>query len=159
MHSRVREFVEMAEEQYGLTVDPVEFPEKGTPTAADAAEAVECPIGAIVNSLVFSVGGELVLCLTSGAETVDESALAAWAGVDEAAVSIADPEQVREATGWAIGAVPPIGHETDLKTLFDPSLLDFDRVWAAAGTSTSMWAIEPNRLRDVVGAEAVEFTV
>lgn len=153
------EFVETAEERYGLTIDPVEFPKKGTPTAADAAEAVDCPIGAIVNSLVFTVGDEPVLCLTSGAETVDESALAAWAAIDEAAVSIADPEQVRAATGWAVGGVPPLCHDSDLTTLFDPSLCDFARVWAAAGTSTSMWSIEPNRLQATAEAKTVDFVV
>ena len=158
MHARVAEFVETAEERYGLRIEPVEFPEKGTPTAADAAEAVECEIGQIVNSLVFAIDGEPVLCLTSGAERVDEGALAAWADVDEAAVSMASPELVREATGWAIGGVPPICHATDLATLLDPALLEYDTVWAAAGTPTSMWEIDPERLREVAGAEVVPFT-
>lgn len=158
MHGRVAEFADIAEERYGLSIDPVEFPEKGTPTAADAAEAVGCEIEQIVKSLVLSVDGDPVLCLTSGAERVDEAALAAWAGVDESAVSMADPEDVREATGWAIGGVPPICHETDLTTLLDPALLDCESVWAAAGTPTSMWDIEPERLRDAAGAEVAPFT-
>jgi prolyl-tRNA editing enzyme YbaK/EbsC (Cys-tRNA(Pro) deacylase) len=169
MHARVTEFAEVAEERYGLAVDPVEFPEEGTPTAADAAEAVDCEIGQIVNSLVFDVGGspaqgagedggDAVLCLTSGAERVDEAAIAEWAGVDAEDVSMASPDLVREATGWAIGGVPPICHETDLPTLFDPALLEYDTVWAAAGTPTSMWSIAPERLRETADAEAVTFT-
>jgi len=158
MHARVTEFAELAEERYGLAVDPVEFPEEGTPTAADAAEAVDCEIGQIVNSLVFDVNGNAVLCLTSGAERVDEAAIAAWAGVDADDVSMASPELVREATGWAIGGVPPICHESDLPTLFDPALLEYDTVWAAAGTPTSMWSIEPERLRETADGEAVAFT-
>ena len=158
MHARVAEFVDRAEDRYGLTVDPVEFPEEGTPTAADAAAAVDCPVGAVVNSLVFAVDDRPVLCLTSGAERVDESALAAWAGVDADAVAMADPERVREATGWAIGGVPPLCHDRSLPTLFDPSLRSFDRVWAAAGTPTSMWSVDPERLRDLADAEAVAFT-
>ena len=158
MHARVTEFVETAEERYDLAVDPVEFPEKGTPTAADAAEAVDCDIAQIVNSLVFEVDGSPVLCLMSGANRVSEAKLAAWAGVEESAVGMADPELVREATGWAIGGVPPICHETELRTLFDPALTTFDRVWAAAGTPTSMWASDPERLRDLADAELADVT-
>ncbi len=191
MHERVGEFVGIAAERYGLTVEPIEFPEKGTPTAADAAEAVDCEIGQIVNSLVFSVegspasrggedggspasrGGEdggspasrageddghPVLCLTSGANRVSEAAIADWAGVDASAVSMASPELVREATGWAIGGVPPICHDTDLPTIFDPALLEFETVWAAAGTPTSMWSVEPERLRALAEAETVDVT-
>lgn len=158
MHARVTEFTETAAEQHGLSVDPIEFPEKGTPTAEDAAAAVDCPIGAIVKSLVFDVDGETVLCLTSGAEHVDEAVLAAWADVSADDVSMAAPERVREVTGWAIGGVPPLGHDTDLPTLLDPTLLEFDEVWAAAGTPTSMWSIDPERLRALTDAEVVEFT-
>lgn len=158
MHGRVAEFADIAEERYGLSIDPVEFPEAGTPTAADAAEAVGCDIGQIVNSLVLSVDGDPVLCLTSGAERVDEAALADWAGVEESAVSMANPGDVREATGWAIGGVPPICHETDLTTLLDPALPDHETVWGAAGTPTSMWEVDPERLRDAAGAEVVPFT-
>lgn len=155
MHARVGEFVETAEERYGLSIDPIEFPEKGTPTAADAAEAVDCDVAQIVNSLVFAVAGEPVLCLTSGANRVSEAALASWAGIDEDAVSMAAPGQVREATGWAIGGVPPLCHASDLPTLLDPDLLTFDQVWAAAGTPTSMWAVDPDRLRKLADAEVV----
>lgn len=158
MHTRVAEFVETAEERYGLSIDPVEFPEKGTPTAADAAEAVDCDVAQIVNSLVFSVAGDPVLCLTSGDNRVSEAALASWGGVTEDAVSMAAPEIVREATGWAIGGVPPLCHASDLPTLLDPDLLTFDRVWAAAGTPTSMWAVDPARLRELANAKVVDVT-
>lgn len=159
MHARIEEFVETAEQRYGLTVDPVEFPEKGTPTAVDAAEAVDCDVAQIVNSLVFSVDGEPVLCLTSGGNRVSEAKLAKWAGIDESKrPSMAAPERVREATGWAIGGVPPLCHETELPTLLDPDLRSFDEVWAAAGTPTSMWAVDPERLRELAGAEVVDVT-
>lgn len=158
MHARVAEFVETAEERYGLTIDPIEFPEKGTPTAADAAEAVDCEIGQIVNSLVFNVDAGPILCLTSGGNRVSEAALAEWARLDEDAVSMASPELVREATGWAIGGVPPLCHATELQTLFDPALLTFDQVWAAAGTPTSMWAVDPNTLQGFADATVVDIT-
>lgn len=158
MHARVTEFAETARERYDLTVDPVEFPEKGTPTAADAADAVDCDIGQIVKSLLFDVDGEPVLCLTSGENRISEAELAAWAGVEEDAVGMASPEQVREATGWTIGGVPPICHATELETLFDPALLEFETVWAAAGTPTSMWSTSPERLRELADADVVDVT-
>lgn len=163
MHARVSEFAEIAADRYGLTIEPIEFPEKGTPTAADAADAVDCDIGAIVKSLVFSVDGTRVLCLTSGAERVDEAALAEWASgagddIDADAVSMASPDGVREATGWAIGGVPPICHDEELPALLDPTLREFDEVWAAAGTPTSMWSIDPERLRTLAAADVVAFT-
>lgn len=158
MHERVVEFVETAEERYGVTVDPIEFPEKGTPTAADAAEAVDCYVAQIVNSLVFDVAGDAVLCLTSGGNRVSEAALAEWAGVEADAVSMASPELVREATGWAIGGVPPLCHATDCPTTLDPDLLAFEEVWAAAGTPTSMWAVDPDRLGDLADAEVTDVT-
>ncbi|WP_053947720.1 YbaK/EbsC family protein [Halolamina sediminis] len=158
MHARVTEFTEVAKERYGLSIEPVEFPEAGTPTAEDAADAVGCEVGQIVKSLVFSVDNDPVLCLTSGAEHVDESAIAEWAGVAASEVSMASPDLVREATGWAIGGVPPICHERELPTLFDPALLEYGTVWAAAGTPTSVWEIEPERLRETADGEAVTFT-
>lgn len=164
MHPRVAEFVETAETAYGLDVDVEEFPEKGTPTAADAAAAVDCSVGQIVNSLVFTVRQAEdsdpmpVLCLTSGANRIDEGELAAHFDVPADAVSMASPEQVREATGWAIGGVPPICHATAVPTLMDPALLEFDTVWAAAGTPTSVWAVDPERLRDAADAAVADVT-
>ena len=158
MHARVTEFAEVAQDRYGLSVEPVEFPEAGTPTAEDAADAVGCEVGQIVKSLIFSIDGDPVLCLTSGAEHADEGAIAEWAGVETSAVSMASPDLVREATGGAIGGVPPICHEQELPTLFDPALLGYDTVWAAAGTPTSVWEIDPQRLREVTDGDVVEFT-
>jgi len=158
MHERVAEFVETAEARYGLTIDPVEFPEQGTPTADDAAEAVDCGVSQIVNSLVFSVDADAVLCLTSGGNQVSEAALAEWAGVGVDAVSMAAPEQVREATGWAIGGVPPLCHATGLPTILDPELLTYDRVWAAAGTPTSVWQVDPETLQELTDAAVVSVT-
>lgn len=158
MHARAREFVAEATDRYGLDLDVREFPE-GTKTAADAAEAVGCPVGAIVSSLVFVVDGRTVVALTSGANRVDEARLAAHFDADPEAVGMADADTVREATGWAIGGVPPICHARENPTLADPSLLGYDRVWAAAGTPTTMFEIDPERLRDLTGATVADVTV
>ncbi|HEX6987954.1 MAG TPA: YbaK/EbsC family protein [Bacillota bacterium] len=122
---------------------------EGTRTAADAARAIGCPVGAIVKSLVFMAGGEPLLVLTSGANRVDVDALAARLGrpVRRAAAS-----EVREATGFAIGGVPPLGHPAPLVTLADPALMLYDVVWAAAGTPDTVFPAAPADLIRACGA-------
>ena len=161
MHERATDFAAQASDRYGLAVDVEEFPDHGTPTAEDAAAAVGCAVDQIVKSLVFSVGGDgggPVVCLTAGSNRVSEAKLAAEFGVDPAEVGMASPEQVRAATGWAIGGVPPICHATDLPTLLDPALREFDVVWAAAGTPDSVWAVDPDRLLDLADAAVADVT-
>jgi prolyl-tRNA editing enzyme YbaK/EbsC (Cys-tRNA(Pro) deacylase) len=100
-------------------------------TAPEAAAAVGVDVGAIVKSLVFRCGDEAVLALVSGGNRADEARLEAELG---APVARADAALVREATGFSIGGVPPLGHDSDLPTIVDESLRRFDRVWCAAGT-------------------------
>lgn len=100
-------------------------------TAAAAAAALGCDVGAIANSLVFTADGQPLLVLTSGAHRVDTAAVAALLGVGE--VRRADPETVRGATGQVIGGVAPVGHPVALRTLVDTALASYDVVWAAAG--------------------------
>lgn len=138
----------------GLSIDIVEYPD-GTRTAVDAAEAVGCAVGQIVKSLIFEVDGELVLALTSGANQVDTDALTAAANGQKCGRANAD--QVREVTGFAIGGVPPIGHLNEVQAFFDPALLTFDEVWAAAGTPRHVFPVDPQALLDLTGAQAVDF--
>ncbi|MFC6726076.1 YbaK/EbsC family protein, partial [Halobium palmae] len=65
---------------------------------------------------------------------------------------------VREATGWVIGGVPPMCHVADLPTLLDPTLLEYETVWAAAGTPEAVFPIDPERLRDLAGATVADVT-
>jgi len=101
-------------------------------TAAAAAEALDCPVGAIANSLIFMADDAPVLVLTSGAHRVDTAYLAAQIGV--AVLNRAAPEQVRAATGQPIGGVAPVGHPRPVRTLIDVALQDYPVVWAAGGT-------------------------
>lgn len=116
------------------------FP-SGTRTAADAAAAVGCDVAQIVKSLVFVADGRPILVLASGANRVDTAAVAALLGA--ARVVKADADQVRDATGFAIGGTPPFGHPRPLTTLVDRDLLDHDVVWAAAGTPDSVFPLSP----------------
>lgn len=147
-------FLERADE-LGLDVRARRFPD-GTRTAVDAADAVGCQVDQIVKSLVFVVDGEPVLALTSGANRVDTTRLAAALGGTEARK--ADAEEVRTATGYAIGGTPPVGHEQRLRTLVDPHLLGFPEVWAAAGTPMDVFPVTPDRLVELAGAEVVDVT-
>ena len=125
------------------------FPE-GTRTAKDAAAAVGCELAQIVKSLVFVGGGEPYLVLTSGKNRVDESLVAEL--LEVGSISIASPEQAREATGFAIGGTPPFGHFRPIPTTLDKDLLAYDVVWAAAGTPDTCFPINPRKLLEVTSA-------
>lgn len=111
--------------------------EESARTAALAAQALGCEVGAIANSLVFMAGEAPVLVLTSGRHRVATTALAAR--LDLPGLERAKPEQVRTATGQAIGGVAPVGHPTPLTTVVDEALADYDRIWAAAGTPETVF--------------------
>ncbi len=119
------------------------FPE-ATRTAAQAAEAIGCELSQIVKSLVFATDGEPVLVLMDGASRVDVELVRAE--LDASEVKRADAATVREATGYAIGGVPPFGHVTAMTVLADRRLLDHEVVWAAAGTPHTVFALAPKEL-------------
>ena len=142
LHPNVTRVVEAGAER-GITIVPRRFPE-GTKTAADAAAAIGCEVGAIVKSLIFAVDGEVLLAYVSGANRLDERKLAAVAG--GAKCKRVDADAVRAATGFPIGGVPPFGHATHLRVFVDPDLLTYAEVWAAAGTWNDVFPIAPDDL-------------
>ena len=101
-------------------------------TAPEAAAALDVEVGAIANSLIFWADDEPLLVLTSGRHRVDTTALAAVLGKSH--IARATPDQVREATGQAIGGVAPVGHPSPVETVVDVALADYPQVWAAGGT-------------------------
>ena len=137
----------------GVVVDPRRFPD-GAKTAADAAAAIGVAVGQIVKSLIFGVDGEVVLAYVSGANQLDERELATAAGGTTCAR--VDADVVRTVTGFPIGGVPPFGHTTDLRIFIDPDLLQYDEVWAAAGTWYDVFAIEPHRLVEASGGAVTD---
>jgi prolyl-tRNA editing enzyme YbaK/EbsC (Cys-tRNA(Pro) deacylase) len=140
-------------EAFGQAGIAIEVREHATPTRTveEAAAACGCPIGAIVKSLVFATRdtGEPRLLLVSGANRVDEAAVAGEIG--EALVR-PDAKAVRAWTGFAIGGIPPLGHAAPLQTFLDRDLLPYPTVWAAAGTPTSVFSIIPGDLVRATGA-------
>ncbi len=128
---RVRSFLEA----HGLAEGIVTF-DQSTKTAALAAEAMGCELGQIVKSLVVDVGGRAVVALVAGDRRGDLDAIAAEVGAEGA--SMADPDLVRAATGYAIGGVSPFDLPDGLTVLLDDSLERFEVVYPAAGTPSSM---------------------
>jgi Cys-tRNA(Pro) deacylase len=139
IHPNVVRVMEAARE-CGLEITTKRFPE-GTKTAADAAAAIGVSVGQIVKSLVFGVDTEIVMALVSGSNQLDEKKLALAAG--GAKCSRVDADAVRAATGYPIGGVPPFGHSTQLRVFVDPDLLQYDEVWAAAGTWNDNFGAAP----------------
>jgi prolyl-tRNA editing enzyme YbaK/EbsC (Cys-tRNA(Pro) deacylase) len=134
---RVQEALHAAAVQ--LTV--VELP-ASTRSAAEAAAAVGCRLEQIAKSIVFRRGDtdEAVLVVASGPNRIDQTRVGKALGCE---LSLAKPEFVRSTTGYAIGGVPPLGHETPLETVIDAHLLTLDSIWAAAGTPHAVFQLTP----------------
>ena len=137
----------------GGTGDVVILPDS-VHTAALAAEALGCEVGAIANSLLFDGDGAPVLVLTSGAHRVDTAKVAADVGVSK--LRRASPEFVREHTGQVIGGVSPIGHPAPVPTYLDGWLQQYDVVWAAAGHPAAVFSTTYDELLRLTGATPVD---
>lgn len=144
--------------QHGLPGQVVEF-EITTRTAADAAAAIGCQLGQIVKSLIFrSADGAAVIVLTSGSNRVDEALVAEANG---ATLGKADADFVRTLTGYAIGGVPPFGHQPvagaqqAAHTYIDEDLLQYAEVWAAAGTPHAVFPLPPAELVRISGGKVI----
>lgn len=122
----------------GIAGDIVVLPDAAS-TAPLAAAALGVEVGAIANSLVFWSDDEPLLVMTSGAHRVDTAALAERLG--RTTITRATPEQVREATGQAIGGVAPTGHPAPLTTIVDEDLARYPEIWAAGGTPHTVFPL------------------
>lgn len=140
----------------GAAVDVLEM-DGSTRTAEDAARAAGCTVDQIAKSIIFrgEDSGHVVLFITAGGNRVDPARASALAGQP---LGRADAALIRAETGFAIGGVAPVGHLTPPMAFFDPRLLDFDQVWAAAGTPRHIFAIAPRQLLAISGAQSGAFT-
>jgi prolyl-tRNA editing enzyme YbaK/EbsC (Cys-tRNA(Pro) deacylase) len=154
MPSRAVQRFEREAQERGLSLEVHEFPQ-GTKTAEAAARAVGCEVGQIVKSLVFMADAQPFVALTSGANRADTDRLAEALGVE--AVRRADPDEARQATGFAIGGTPPFGYPQPVRVLMDRDLLGYEVVWAAAGSPQAVFPIAPDQLVQASGAEPTEF--
>jgi prolyl-tRNA editing enzyme YbaK/EbsC (Cys-tRNA(Pro) deacylase) len=126
-------------------------------TAADAAAAVGCEIDQIAKSIIFGgeTSGDAVLFITAGGNKVDVELASALAGEP---LGKADAALIRAQTGFAIGGVSPVGHLTPPRAWFDPRLMDFELIWAAAGTPHHVFGLDPAKILEISGAQAADFT-
>jgi len=148
--------VQRALEAAGIAADLREMAE-GTRTAADAARAVGCALDQIAKSIIFraEATGDAVLFVTAGGNLVDSAKASAVAGEP---LGKAEAGLIRAQTGFAIGGVAPIGHLSPVRAWFDPRLLEFDLIWAAAGTPRHVFGIAPSVLLRLSGATRADFT-
>jgi Cys-tRNA(Pro) deacylase len=128
---------------------------ESTRTAQEAAERVGVTLGQIVKSLIFKgkTTGKPILVLTSGANRVDEKRIREYAGEK---IERADADFVRETTGYAIGGVPPIAHARPMETYLDEDLLQYDLIWAAAGTPNAVFELSPDELQKMTAGRVVQ---
>ena len=145
--------VEEALRARGYAFEIRAFPES-TRTAAEAAAAIGCSVGEIAKSLVFRAkpSGRAVLVIASGANRVNEQAVAAALGE---AIGKADAAFVREKTGFAIGGVAPVGHAEPVRVFIDADLLRLETIWAAAGTPNSVFRLAPTDLVALTEGEVI----
>jgi prolyl-tRNA editing enzyme YbaK/EbsC (Cys-tRNA(Pro) deacylase) len=147
--------VKNALSEAGCDIEPREI---GLATTAQmAADLIGCGIDQIAKSIIFrgEMSGEAVLFVTAGGNRVNADRATTLAGEP---LGKADAGLIRAQTGFAIGGVSPVGHLTPPRAFFDPRLLEFDTVWAAAGTPRHLFGIAPDLLMRISGALRGEFT-
>jgi prolyl-tRNA editing enzyme YbaK/EbsC (Cys-tRNA(Pro) deacylase) len=125
-----------------------------TRSASDAARAVGCQVGQIVKSLIFEgqQSHQPIMVAASGANRVNERSVEQ--SVSEP-IKMAKPDYVRQMTGFAIGGVPPIGHDRPLKIFIDEDLLQYHEIWAAAGTPHAVFKLTPDDLKTITGGTVI----
>jgi len=145
--------VQDAIKSLGYPYEVIEF-EASTRTALEAAERVGCEVGQIVKSLVFQgkTSEKPILILTSGANQVDVKRMKAHAGEK---IGRADPAFVRERSGYAIGGIPPLGYLHPIDTYIDEDLLQYGKIWAAAGTPNAVFELDADQLEKMTGGKVI----
>jgi len=140
----------------GFAYEVIEFAQT-TRTAGEAAAAVGCTVAQIAKSLVFKGrgSGRPLLVIASGANRVNEKAMRDLIGEP---IERPDADFVRQQTGFVIGGVPPIGHAAPLAVYIDEDLLQYDVIWAAAGTPNAVFRLAPADLLRMTGGQAIKVT-
>lgn len=141
------EKVQAVLDEFGLELNIIEFSEP-TRTAQDAANAIGCTVGQIAKSLIFKgkSSQKPVLIITSGSNRVNEKSIKSFTGEE---LEKADAKFVLEHTGFVIGGIPPVGYTTPIATFIDDDLMQYDEIWAAAGTPNTVFKITPENLAEI----------
>jgi prolyl-tRNA editing enzyme YbaK/EbsC (Cys-tRNA(Pro) deacylase) len=146
--------VQRALHEQGFSLQVVELPDS-TRTAVEAANAIGCKVEQIVKSLIFKAkrSEKPVLVIASGGNRVDERRIETLIGEP---LGKANANFVRQSTGFAIGGVPPVGHDQEIITFIDRDLLQYDEVWAAAGTPHAVFRLSPHDLERMTGGSVID---
>jgi Cys-tRNA(Pro) deacylase len=132
--------------------------EEDTPTVPDAAQALGVEENQIIKSLVFLVDGQPTLVIANGTHKVDNRLVARHYGVGRKRAKMARPEQALEVTGYVVGAMPPFGHRTPLRTIVDPGVVAHQEIFGGGGEIDAMLRMRPEELLRVTRAEVVSVT-
>ncbi len=145
--------VQDALDTFNLSLTVVEMPDS-TRTAKEAADALRCTVAQIAKSLIFrgAETGRPILIIASGANRVNEKAVGRLVGEK---LARADADFVQEHAGYAIGGIPPVGHASFIATYIDEDLLQYDEIWAAAGTPHAVFALTPDILKTITGGHVI----
>ncbi len=144
--------VQSAIGELGLTGTVIELAVEAR-TSQQAADALGVTVGQIAKSLIFTVNKSPLLVIASGANRVDEGKLGKLAG---GKVRRADPETVKQSTGYTIGGVPPFAHATSLPVYIDPDLLQYELIYAAAGVPECVFPLTPEELVRATGGQVID---
>ena len=146
-----KEKVKRAIQKSGYSFEVLELP-GSTRTAKEAAATIGCTISEIAKSIIFKgiQSGKPVLVIASGSNRVDTAKVSSLINEE---ISKADAEYIRSETGFAIGGVPPVGHNYQLLTIIDEDLMNYETIWAAAGTPFSVFSLQPKDLPELTGGK------
>jgi prolyl-tRNA editing enzyme YbaK/EbsC (Cys-tRNA(Pro) deacylase) len=147
------EKVQDALNEFGLELNVVEFPES-TRTAQEAADTIGCTVGQIAKSLIFKgkTSQKPILIIASGINRVNEKAIKQHIGEK---LEKADADFVLSQTGFVIGGIPPVGHTNPLTTIIDEDLMQYDEIWAAAGTPNAVFRLTPKDLVKIAKGDII----
>lgn len=150
---RIQDF--LIENGFSCTVK--ELPDS-TRTAQEAAQAIGCDIAQIAKSLIFidELSGAPILVIASGANQVDVKKIENSTGLR---LSKADGKFVKEKVGFAIGGVPPVGHKEKIRTFLDPTLKNYEWIWAAAGTPFAVFQLNSDELQKMTGGDYIDMVL
>lgn len=140
--------------EHNLGLKVIEFKET-TRTSQEAASAIGCEVGQIAKTLIFKgkVSGKPICIIASGINRVDEKKIVQLIGET---IEKPDADYVVKHTTFAIGGVPPIGYEFEMKPLIDQDLMNYSEIWAAAGTPNSVFCLSPKDLVQITQGKVVD---
>jgi len=153
MLSKNAQYIQDFLKRKGIETKVIELPDS-TRTAEEAAKAIGCQVAQIVKSLIFKTKttNRPILVLASGANRVSPEKIAAACKEE---IVKADADFTREATGFAIGGIPPVGHANKLETFIDEDLLKLQELWAAAGTPHAVFNLDSSHLVNLTGGKVL----